>query len=272
MPQIQFVGRILPMIFQISVLSSRDVLWKDLSGGSGLEATFKIRIANSKIVVDTTTNRFDPGDQHTLYNQAYSLARASVNLVAFGSGVGPIVVFDTIIDPNGFPLTIQPEDRSLSRFCTAFDSTPERAADFNQIYDLVIAGPTVFKCLNDLIECFWSPHVTCLNCGRIVDAVCRIITPSTKGPNAAAWAKMRNVLNISKTYLQRISDNAIGPRHGADASHIPFNVSTDMIHRTWQILNRFFEYQKHNAPLTSAVPFLTEYRNPEMFPLLQEMP
>jgi hypothetical protein len=257
MPKIQMIGRVLPLQLGISVAPS-EVHWKDGSGGTGLEATFKIRIAGSIVNIEVNANRYLPTDASEIFKQSYDLARASVNLVAFATGIGPLVLLEIIIDPLGNPTWLIPADPAFASYCTSFKLPPENQDDFNAIYKIVITDVSLFRDMNDLIECMWNPHVTPVNCGRIIDSICRLITPSSKGPTSAAWTTMQSTLSISKAYLQYISINATGPRH-ADPTFVSGTITTEIAKRTWKIMDRYLWYRKlGNVPLNS-----------QQFPVLQ---
>jgi len=70
---------------------------------------------------------------------------------------------------------------------------------------------------------------------------------------------MHGVLNISRDYQQWISEQAKGPRHG-DPAFVPGDVTVEITHRTWVVMNRFLEYRKRgNQPLTAPdFPLLSE--------------
>jgi hypothetical protein len=230
-------------------MAPRDVRWKAGPGGTELEATFKIRIANSIVNVEVDVNQCEKSDVNELFRQAYDLTRASVNLVAFATGTGPIVVFDTLIDANGIPTVLAPQEPSLSNLCTAFQFSDE--AQFSQIYNMVLTDPSLFRALNDLIECVWNPHVSCVNCGRVIDSIRRMITPTDTRSDVKAWEAMHSALNISQGYQKWVSNTATGPRHG-DPAFVSGNITIEVAGRTWTIMNRFLEYRKRaNVPLTA---------------------
>jgi hypothetical protein len=250
MPAIQFLGRVLPLQFGINV-SPTDIVWRDDPGASGLEAIFKLRISGSIVNVEVVANRISNNlDISNLLKPAFDFARAAVNLVAFASGLGPIVVFDTVIGEDGVPMWLLPTQATQSVLCTSFKINTPDQTDFNAVYSIVTSEAPLFRALNDLIECVWNPHVAPTNCGRVIDSICRMITPSTKGPTPSAWRAMQQHLVLSESYIRYISDYAIGPRHG-DPAFIPGTITLEITERTWKLMDRYLEYRKRgNHPLS----------------------
>src|SRR5262249_24467437 len=121
--------------------------------------------------------------------------------------------------------------------------------DLDAVYRLVVVEPPLFRALRDLVETITVPHIACVNCGRVIDSICRMISPSLR--SAAAWQAMHQALNISRQYQQWISDQATGPRHG-DSSFVPGNIDSEVVRRSWTIMDRFLEYrQRSNLPLAA---------------------
>jgi hypothetical protein len=134
----------------------------------------------------------------------------------------------------------------------------ERSDDLAWVFNLVRSEPRLGQALNDLIDVLIIPGVAYVNCGRVIDNIRRMITPPGTATAPQAWEAMHTALNVSRPYQEWISEQSKGPRH---ADHIPDlsgEISMDLTHRTWTVMNRFLEYRKRgNQPLT-----------PPEFPLL----
>jgi hypothetical protein len=249
MPKYQFIGRVLPLHLGISI-APKDIHWDDDPQHSSLSIDFKIRIASSIVHIDVDCNII-PSDISELYTRSLDLARASVNLLAFSEGLGPTIIIDTLIDPNGIPSWLEPASRNLKSEVTVLKFPLQSESDFDRLYKIVVEDVALFRALNDLIECIWNPHVAPVNCGRVIDSICRMITPSSKHPNEAAWKTMRDSLNLSETFVRQVSGTAIGPRH-ADPTYVPGTITSDVTRRAWAIMNRYLEYRRSgNQPLNS---------------------
>lgn len=250
MDRIHFIGRVYPETFKVSVRFP-DLQWKWEEGG--IEPLFRVVVNQSFVNIECHFDQYRDEYFVEMYRRAVDLARTATNLVAFTTGYGLSVTLETLILPDGSTSTIAPHDPAVSPLCTAYTTEPHRQRDFDAIARLVIVEPALFHALNDLIEIIKTPHTVLVNCGRVLDSICRMTGPSTKGkgPNAQAWRDMQRALNISETYQKWISEQAVGPRH-ADPAHVRGAVTNEVGRRTWIIMNRFLEYRKRgNQPLVA---------------------
>jgi hypothetical protein len=138
------------------------------------------------------------------------------------------------------------QDPTVVPFCTAYSLEAHRVNDLAEIYQLIIKSPPLFRALNDLIESLSIPHVSTVNCGRVIDAIRRLITPDITVPVKQAWRAMHAALNISREYQEWVSNQATGPRH-ADPAYVPPDITREITRRTWAIMNRYLEYRKRDA-------------------------
>jgi hypothetical protein len=181
-------------------------------------------------------------------------------LIAFGSGIALTVVFEKFTDANGITNDILFRDDRLPPLCTVFKTEAKPATreenDFHKTLAIVATDWRILHALHDLIEANTIPHVSSINCARVVERLRHIIAGDQ--PRNDAWRKMREVLNISEAYLKLITDVSADPRHG-DPIRITGNVTMEIIFRTWAIMNRFLEYKKgsdQQLPITKF-PLLT---------------
>ena len=169
-----------------------------------------------------------------LHKRASDLARASANLAAFAAGQGLIVTLDRFIDPDGTTSHIIFSDPSLPPLCTAFGLEPARQADFDATFRAVLVEPPLFIALNDLIAAITIPHCAPVNCGRVIDSIRHMISPTLD--RSAAWQAMQQALNVSRPYQEWISQQSTGPRH-ADAAFVSGTITSEMTRRTWAKVN-----------------------------------
>jgi hypothetical protein len=109
--------------------------------------------------------------------------------------------------------------------------------------------------LNDLVTANTLPHYSPVTCARTIEGLRHLIAPGLQPKDG--WSSLRQNLNIDENYLKFITDHSKGPRHG-DPQHIPGAITTDIITRTWVIMNRFLEYRKrgNDALPISEFPML----------------
>lgn len=258
MPRVRFRGRIFPGGVQITVADHPQINWHDSK--NNLDITFTISVQNSIVTVDCDVSRFDPALITAIYMRAFDLARATVDLVAFNSGWGLVVIFETVTSPTGETKFFGSYDPSLAALCTAYQMGVKARTieenDFHAVLTAVTTDWRIFRALRHLIEANTLPHEAPTHCARAIEALRHIIAPNEEPKQQ--WPKLRAALNISEDYLKMITDVSTGPRHG-DPTHIVGTTTREITHRAWRIMNRFFEYKKRNKgalPL-AEFPLLT---------------
>jgi hypothetical protein len=248
MPKVQFIGKVLPAPAMLAV-TLPDLTWKWEE--QNLNLAFRVRINNSFVNIECELEKYEPAYAAELHKRALDLARAAVNVVGFATGLGLSVYLEALIAPDGIPAAILLKHPATTPLCTAYSLELARAGDLAAVYNLVLTEPPLFRALNDLIESVALPHVSAVNCGRVIDSIRRMITPD---PNAAAknaWQAMHEALNISREYQEWVSNQARGPRHG-DPAYVPADVTHEIMHRSWAIMNRYLEYRRRGrTPLTA---------------------
>ena len=246
METVRFIGQLYPKAALITS-TIPDLDW--ISEVSNQTLRFRTKINNSVINVECDLEKYKPEYFVDIHRRAFDLARTAANLACFATGEGVIAVFKTIILPDGTPSTLRLHNPSLSGLAKSYNLSTNMFSDYSIIASIIVKEPPLFAILNDMIESITIPHVSLVNCGRIIDAIRRLISPDVEG--GPAWRKMHEVLNISKSYQQFISQESTGPRHG-DRQHVTGSVTTEVVRRTWIILDRYLDFRKRNdAPLTA---------------------
>ena len=248
MPKVRFTGRVFPSVVQISVhVPELTWPWTD----TRLNLIFAVDIKDSLISVDCTLDEYKSEYLTELVQRATDLSKTAANIMAFTEGVGLTVFLDTFIDPEGTPTGLFTRDEQLAQLCTSYSLDPSRQADLDAVIKIIFGEWPLFRALNELIETVSIPHLSLLNCGRVIDGIRRMITPPNQTSDVEAWMAMHNALNIDKSYQQWISLRASGPRHADPTVVIPWEETTQVTRRAWAIMNRFLEYRKRgNIPLT----------------------
>ncbi|HEX9211748.1 MAG TPA: hypothetical protein VF901_14675 [Bradyrhizobium sp.] len=254
---LHFVGKVLPSSINITIGFRPEINWKEPE--LGYEAMYVVAVQDSNIDVEVRIPQFDANDPvlfSRLYARVFDMARAAVDVVAFSMGYGTSVVFTELVLPNGhrqpFPPVVHPE---LAALCTSYSL---EGAKFDEVYSLAISDYQHFMALRDLIEAITIPHIAPISCGRVIDAIRRIISPNEKDA-AKGWKAMHAALNVSREYQEWISKLAANPRH-ADRSFIVGPTVNETLRRTWIIMDRLIAYKKADrAPLVHPTfPRLTE--------------
>jgi hypothetical protein len=249
MPTVSFIGRVLPAPVQISFTDIPKPSWEWVE--EHIKIDFTIHIEKSRVQVDCELDSYKDEYMVELHRRVFDLARVCVNVAAFGTGFGLYVIFEQFVLPNGVVTELiftAPPD--LVAECTAFKMnavTTEEKKVMEQILALVMGEPALFMLLNDLIQCLSIPHVTPVNCGRVIDGLRKLITP---GDPEKAWPPFRNEMHVDEAYTKFVSENSKEHRHGGHL-RIDGPTTTEILKRTWIIMNRFIEYRKSgNKPLS----------------------
>jgi hypothetical protein len=249
MPTITFVGRVFPACYQIS-LSSNPLDWKWEQ--ENLTLHFDCRVEKSIVTVACTLDRYGPEYFAEIHKRAFDVIRSAINLAAFASGVGFNVIFESVINASGQKTMFALQDLSLARLCTSFSLDSQTGkTPIGRIWDLVVSDPPLFQALDDLIVSITLPHHAAVGCARAIEGLRNLI--ATPGATVSqAWEQMRNALQLDRSFLQLITDTSTAPRHG-NRNFIPGTTVTEIIRRSWIIMDRFLEYRKRgNSPLAAT--------------------
>jgi hypothetical protein len=233
---VHFLGRISPPGIKITVGYKPKIFLEERP--LGFKASFVVHINESIVDVECHLPKFRIEQYNLIRIRAYDKARTAVDLAAFATGASLITVFEEFVYPDGRRELLAPRDESLAKLCTAYKMSED---SFDKIYRLVTADYNLFMALRDLIEANTIPHVDIINCGRVLDAIRRMISPGVADPKQA-WGQMQRALNISQAYQQWVTKLSADPRH-ADRSYISGGDVAEAVKRTWIIMNRLLEYR-----------------------------
>ena len=243
MPRIQFLGHLSPIAQQITVLSPHSFSATIMDN---LTLVAQTEIIQGRVIVHCEVSRFETSDVPYLLPHIRHIAQALVNLIAFSRGDGITVLFDSVIDPNGQNLAIISRDPRLAALCTAFHL--DRAGDADSFLQIIMADGTLAVALNDLIQANNNSFLIPVNCGRVIDGL-RSRFDQTNAPRLQSWRLMRERLRVSEPYLRYITDHSVDQRHGQGFT-IDGNTTSELLYRTWAIMNRFLIYRSTgNTPL-----------------------
>jgi hypothetical protein len=214
---------------------------------------FTLLIEKSHVKVDCKLDKYKDEYMVELHRRAFDLARACANVAAFATGYGIYVIFEQFVLQDGTVTQLMfTSSPGIVAECTAFKMNAVAAEEkkvMEQILMLVMGDPALFMLLNDLIQCLYVPHVTPVNCGRVMDGLRKLIAP---GDPKKAWPLFRNEMHVDEAYTKLVSDNSTEHRHGGHL-RIDGPTTTEILKRTWIVMNRFLEFRKRgNKPLPVA--------------------
>ena len=246
MPIVRFFGRVLPLHRKVNLAGHPGVVWDAVE--LGLVVAFRIQIVESLVIVECEMERFEK-DKHflDLYLRAYDFVLAALDLISFSAGIGHSLILEKLIEPDGTTTDLESIFPAAAALSTATNSDPNGIA---VLLPIVSTEPPVFRALRDLIDGITTGHSSAVNCGRVLDALRKLIAPELE--TAPGWAKLRSTLRAERSYLDLISNTSKNPRHG-DFTRIKGDITLEVGVRTWTLMNRYLEFRKRgNQPLPDS--------------------
>jgi hypothetical protein len=238
MPKLRFNGRALPEYAKIT--APRLITgWRH---EVGLEGHFVVAIREAVVTIDCDVNRLDPPhDMHLIFVEADDLARGLLSTAAFQMGGGLDLFLDTVEIDGGAPIEVRRPDNSLRSIATEAQS----ADDVRFIMELVKDNLTFRMALRHLNEALIAPRRAAARSAPAIDGLRSLFAPAEKS-DKVGWRLLQEKLNVSERYLKVITDASKPVRHG-DYTEMPGVNRTDVVHRAWQVMNRYIAYKKRGG-------------------------
>jgi hypothetical protein len=172
---------------------------------------FHISIVDGNVTVTCDMENFEESKHFLdLHLRAQDFVMVILDLCSFSTGKHHRLLIEKWIKPSG----------EVSHIYDMFYTGPQlnsaattHASDFETLLKIISVDPPLFRALRDLIEGTMVPHASAVNCGRVLDALRKLIAPGLR-PDPG-WAKLRETLRVERSYLQLISDTSKDPRHGS---------------------------------------------------------
>src|SRR6266404_8714893 len=210
-------GNVLPDFSDVNLGSTLTASHEE----SGVAARYFIDIKRSVIEVRCELNQYDDYYRNWIYLRSMRLSRAIVNMFSFARGYGFMVFMHTYIGPDGNPKKIFTFQEELRKSVTAYHvNSPAQEGDSSRLHEaiaLALKEPLLHLAMEDLIATLTTdPSVTPANCARALEAIRNMVASHTTNKEER-WDQLRVQLNLSKEYIQFITDQSRGPRH-ADQS------------------------------------------------------
>lgn len=188
--------------------------------------------------------RFDEGRHFVdLYLRAQDFTYAALDIISFSTSKHHRLIIEKWIKPTGESADIYDQFHDMPQLNSA-------AVNFDVLLNIILREPPLFRAMRDLISGTMEPHASAVNCGRVVDALRRLIAPNLE--RKQGWARFRSILRVERPYVELITNTATAPRHGS-FDRIKGDVTNEIAIRTWTLMNRYLEYRKRgNQPLPEA--------------------
>ena len=244
MPKVKFLGKILPEIFNITIVYNPSIKWK--AEKIGFDLTFTYKIENSIIEIECDLEKWQPEYLGDVYKRAYDIIRTGVSLITFSTGNVLQIYLDRFVNPDGQETPLAIMNPELPALCTSFSlskNIEDKNTAFDSIFNIVLSDPAIFLALSDLCVAISVHDQTTTGCARALEGIRLLIwgydTPTDK-ERIPSWKKLQETLRVSEQYLKLITENSIGSRHGS-RKFIPGTTTTEIVKRSWIIMNRYLE-------------------------------
>jgi hypothetical protein len=247
MPKVIFHGRVLPASLSITIDHDVTTSWPSVE--DNLDISLQLEIKESEIKVECEVSRWGLEYFAHVYKRAFDITRGTVSLLAFKEGYGLGIELHSYTDPDGIRIPLQMLDPRLPELCTVFADDES----FTKLHHLVLKSWPLSHALADLIESITQPNVGPKNCGRAIETIRHLVAPDQ--PTAKQWDIMRERLFIDRAYLQLITENSKGPRHG-EPGFISGAITNEITLRAWRIMNRYLEFLLAGESLPAETPIL----------------
>jgi hypothetical protein len=239
MDTIRFIGYLYPTGSTITA-SFNELEWKWVEVDKTLK--FRTSINNNFANVECDIDEYKNEYLGELHKRAFDIAKTLVNMASFATGEGYILAFETIIFPGGKLSSLRYEHQALANQVRSFGLS-NSGGEMSAIGDIILSDIPLMLTLNDLVECTRPTHESATICARVVESLRRQI--SSNADRAIGWHTLRENLNISESFLKKITNLSVEPRHG-DRSFISGAEIADVVSRTWNVMDRYLEYRKRN--------------------------
>jgi hypothetical protein len=163
---------------------------------------------------------------------------------------------DERVNPDGSTTQLMPGDPSLPVICTVFRSNQGIAATDTSFRDSLMAimqDPAFMLALNDFTATLEAPYRIRINCARAIEAIGHALSPGEEN-DKRRWEHLRATLNLTRDYLDPLSNESKGPRHGNyfEPSQM---AEPELRVRAWTVMNRFIECLKRDKSTLPSSEF-----------------
>jgi hypothetical protein len=235
MSTIQFHGHVHPTTIPISINDYTIDLHDDQFG----DIKLVVKIQESVVNVACTSGPESSGKESSIFFRVLQVTQALVDLGGFAVGAGFDVVLTEVTPDDGRPRGwIEYRQDYLAKINSVISMQDK---SFNALFDILCEHPAVLFALYDLKLALTHKIQQPTHCARAIESLRNYFT--SDDDRSAGWKLMRESLNFSKPYVEFVTNQSKGPRHGSILD-VTAEESKTALERTWTIANRFFELLK----------------------------
>jgi hypothetical protein len=238
---VHFIGRVFPDL-DLTFLGPPTKMNIGMPKGDTMPV--EISLTHSELKITCELRNYDQARFPEVLGGVTEISLAFVDYAAFTQGTALTLVIHTFADPTGETHKIMMPYSGLKQLLTV---------SFPVGLQAVIDQMPLRRILHDLNYAMLRYHLIPSSCGRAVEGIAQALLP-TNDPKKR-WQKLNNTLNISKAYLDLVTNISKGPHHGSVADP-PFADSLEALRRSWVIANRYLEFLSRggNAPTHHRLP------------------
>jgi hypothetical protein len=246
MPEFKVFGKIEPPWFEITFDIESQVAYRIEESDIDLKCT--IAIKKSNVVATCEANRWDETTLGSVVGYLFDWVGAEIDLFTFVTGMVFTVHLDRAEYPDGSNRELigtAPELAALATACKSTDAGGTVHVDMHKVLPLIMQNPTLMIAFRDLVAALRFGNNSLTNCGRAMEGLRKSLwgkDEANKAEEKRAWDRLRDTLQVSRPYLQAITDASCGPRHGSTA-YIPVSTRKEILNRSWAVMNRFLLYR-----------------------------
>jgi len=239
MPTIEFSGHVFPHpAVQISATGG-PTEWND----ANLRFTYAFRIEKSIVTITCQVEQITDVSLNYIHQIVAVRVRGVIDAIAFSRGTGLRLLIDYCRLPDQKPRPLRSGDPALATLCSITEL---------EVIRLIEKEGRILKPLNDLTETLSDPLDSFVNCQRAIEGIGRLMSDSEE--RKVRWEYLRNSLNLTRTYLDFVSERSVPDRHGATGPVSMRDVGEAQV-RGWTTMNRFLEFRKRNSVRLSLSEF-----------------
>jgi hypothetical protein len=236
MQTIRYIGIVLPETMQIKTQGHPTIHWKNPN--TNIHVDLDVSFDGNTVTVTCNLHSFDIDSQiPQLTLIVHNMVHASLDLICFKTGDAISVFLQKAIFPDGKVVDIQPHEYAFAGLAKSL----EKDGTLGPILELAIRDPNLMLALRDLADSIRHANESMINCARAIESIRNHFVPEGKKKDDG-WPIMHAKLNLTKSYLQLITDASRDPRHGNRWSQPaePLEIGR----RAWITMDRFLEYRR----------------------------
>jgi hypothetical protein len=232
MPTATFNGYVFPPSVKINT-SGGPIRWAD----PNFSFSYSFSIADSKVSIVCELGELTDIWINYCLEIISAHIHGAIDAIAFATGNGLVLLLEgCTFSSDGKMRHLRSGSPTLAGLCPL---TPQ------EIIKVVESERRLMKPLSDLVSTLRNPLEAAVSVQRAMEGLSHLISEEND-ERAKRWENLRTNLNLSRQYLQYISDRSITQRHGHTG---PVNLQScaEIQKRGWSAMTRFIEFRRRGS-------------------------